>query len=517
MSAVEAEVQRVMSLICAAPASPGKQAVAQGIADDLLQQIDRLRGQNLSGFASTGAQLQGRFQLSGSGSVYTGLDRSKTRADGPIADFIFGEPGANPGAEERWFEELGITQREAEDANREAEHFNQVDEVGCQIQACCTTIEEVCTTGDIAMQELLSPACRMLEMIVKFGFPQLTDQVIDVAIGALTQANATAKDRNCVIEDCLEAIAKCVEDVAVQQPEPPVEYDGSCECESGGSAATEPAQTPAPKPAPKPAPEPAPEPPPKPAAPVDPPAPPPAPPAPEPKPAPEPRVTECPRLETRCVDTASVGTAAASAVAGLVSQPAPVNVELNFNFDIDGAINAGLETVDCETVEQFQPPAPQTETAAWVGTLVQTGAAAVLEGLDCFAASLEAVAECPGAECCTHEVPENPEPEPECPEPEPEPEPEPVPEPEPAPEPEPVPKDGVIPPPPELSQVEEPAPPPKKLEHIESPATEVAQVPPDPAPADATEDTKQTEHTDNDTPAAADSAEPWAMKKTGEW
>lgn len=508
MSAVEAEVQRVMSLICTAPASPGKQAVAQGIADDLLQQIDRLRGQNLHGFASTGAQLQGRFQLSGSGSVYTGLDRSKTRADGPIADFIFGEPGANPGAEERWFEELGITQREAEDANREAEHFNHVDEVGCQIQACCKTIEEVCTTGDIAMQEILSPACRMLEMIVKFGFPQLTDQVIDVAIGALTQASATAKDRNCVIEDCLEAIAKCVEDVAVQQPEPPVEYDGSCECEGGGTAATEPAQTPAPKPAPKPAPEPTPEPPPKPAAPVDPPAPPPAP---EPKPAPEPRVTECPRLETRCVDTASVGTAAASAVAGLVGQPAPVNVELNFNFDIDGAINAGIETVDCETVEQFQPPAPQTETAAWVGTLVQAGAAAVLEGLDCFAASLEAVAECPGAECCTHDVPENPEPEPEpeCPEP--------VPEPEPAPEPEPVPEDGVIPPPPELSQVEEPAPPPKKLEHIESPATEVAQVPPDPAPADATEDAKQTEHTDNDTPAAADSAEPWAMKKTGEW
>ena len=505
MSAVEAEVQRVMSLICAAPASPGKQAVAQGIADDLLQQIDRLRGQNLSGFASTGAQLQGRFQLSGTGSVYTGLDRSKTRADGPIADFIFGEPGANPGAEERWFEELGITQREAEDASREAEHFNQIDEVGCQIQACCTTIEEVCTTGDIAMQELLSPACRMLEMIVKFGFPQLTDQVIDVAIGALTQASATAKDRNCVIEDCLEAIAKCVEDVAEEQPKPPVEYGGSCECESSDSAVTEPAQTPTPKP--EPAPKPTPEPPPKPAAPV---VDPPAPPAPDPKPAPEPpQVTECPRLETRCVDTASVGTAAASAVAGLVSQPAPVNVELNFNFDIDGAINAGLETVDCETVDQFQPATPQTETAAWVGTLVQTGAAAVLEGLDCFAASLEAVAECPGAECCTHEVPE-------CPEPEPAPEPEPEPEPE-CPEPEPVPEDGVIPPPPELSQVEEPAPPPEKLEHIESPATEVAQVPPDPGPADAAEDNEPTENTDNDTPAAADSAEPWAMKKTGEW
>ena len=166
-------------------------------------------------------------------------------------------------------------------------------------------------------------------------------------------------------------------------------------------------------------------------------------------------------------------------------------------------------------MDQFQPPTPQTETAAWVGTLVQTGAAAVLEGLDCFAASLEAVAECPGAECCTHEVPECPEPEP-APEPEPEPEPE-CPEPAPEPEPEPVTEDGVIPPPPELSQVEEPAPPPEKLEHIESPATEVAQVPQDPGPADAAEDIEPTENTDNDTPAAADSAEPWAMKKTGEW
>lgn len=512
MSAVEAEVQRVMSLICAAPASPGKKAVAQGIADDLLQQIDRLRGQNLHGFASTGAQLQGRVQLSGSGSVYTGLDRTQTRADGAIADFIFGEPGANPGAEAQWFEELGITQREAEDADREAEHFNKVDEVGGQIQACCTTIEEVCTTGDVAMQEMLSPACRMLEMIVKFGFPQLTDQVVDVAIGALTQANATAKDRNCVIEDCLEAIAKCVEDVAGQQPASPVEYGGGCECESGGTAVTEPAQTPPPKPVPECEPEPAPfapEPAPKPAAPVDPPAPPPAP---EPKPAPEPRVTECPRLETRCVDTASVGTAAASAEAGVVGQP--VNVELNFNFDIDGAINAGLETVDCETVEQFQPAATQTDTSAWVGTLVQTGAAAVIEGLDCFAASLEAVAECPGAECCTHEVSECPEPEP-APEPEPE-----CPEPAPEPEPEPVTEDGVIPPPPELSQVEEPAPPPEKLEHIQPPATEAAQVPPDPAPADAAdqiESTENTETNEDDTPAAADSAEPWAMKKTGEW
>ena len=59
MTAVEAEVQRMMSLISAAPvACPSKRATAQGMANELLCSIDRLRGQNLSQFARTGAQLR---------------------------------------------------------------------------------------------------------------------------------------------------------------------------------------------------------------------------------------------------------------------------------------------------------------------------------------------------------------------------------------------------------------------------------------------------------------------------
>ena len=557
MSVIESEVQRVMSLICAAPAaSPGKRAAAQGVANDLLRQVDRLRGQDLGEFASAGLQLQGRCTASGSfrvghgastsgGGTIPGFEHLNLGPHEPIAEYVFGEPGQS-----QWFDEVGISEREACDADREAEHFTQVDEVGEQIQACCQAIAEVCTTGDIAMQELLSPVCTMLEMIARMGFPHLTDQAIDVAIDALKQASATAKDRNCVIEECLDTIATCVEKVAEQQPQEPVEYAGG---RGGGgvgagAAATVAANAPE-TPAPKPAPEPAP--------PTGPkefhePAPKPAPPAPAPE---QPRLQECPRFETRGVETGTVsaaqaGTTAASAdvlasaaaaasgafeqaVSQAVQTP-PVNMEVHFNFDLDGAINAGLEAVDCDTVAQFQPPAPEVNTAAWVGAMAQTGAAAVLEGLDCFAASLEAVAQCPGAECCTHgavetvEVVEHPVPAPE-PEPAPEPKPEPEPVPEPAPAPEPVPEpapapqpqDGVIPPPPELAEVEEPEPPAEKLAHQPNPATETAQAPPEATGTGEAEPTvsdhTSEESTNHDEQAAADSHDPWAMKKTGEW
>ena len=51
-------------------------------------------------------------------------------------------------------------------------------------------------------------------------------------------------------------------------------------------------------------------------------------------------------------------------------------------------------------------------------------------------------------------------------------------------------------PPPELSQVEEPGPPPKKLENLET------------QPAQAGE---------SGTGAGGVEADPWAMKKSGEW
>ena len=108
-------------------------------------------------------------------------------------------------------------------------------------------------------------------------------------------------------------------------------------------------------------------------------------------------------------------------------------------------------------------------------------------------------------ETALEDCPTEPAAQPECepePEPEPEPECEPEPEPEPPPPPPPAPApadDGVIAPPPELSQVEEPAPPPKKLENLET------------QPAQA------GDGGGNDTDAGGVEADPWAMKKAGEW
>lgn len=77
------------------------------------------------------------------------------------------------------------------------------------------------------------------------------------------------------------------------------------------------------------------------------------------------------------------------------------------------------------------------------------------------------------------------------------PQPEPTPAPEPAPEPAPT-ADGVIAPPPELAQVDEPAPPSGKLDHLDELGTLPAQA-------------------DGGAPASQPAPEPWAMKKTGQW
>lgn len=83
------------------------------------------------------------------------------------------------------------------------------------------------------------------------------------------------------------------------------------------------------------------------------------------------------------------------------------------------------------------------------------------------------------------------------------PQPEPTPAPEPAPEPAPTAEparttDGVIAPPPELAQVDEPAPPSGKLDHLDELGTLPAQA-------------------DGGAPASQPAPEPWAMKKTGQW
>lgn len=91
------------------------------------------------------------------------------------------------------------------------------------------------------------------------------------------------------------------------------------------------------------------------------------------------------------------------------------------------------------------------------------------------------------------------------PQPEPEPAPASVPEPVPAPVPQSPVGDGVIAPPPELSQVEQPDPPPKKLDSAGT------------YPAQTAGTGGSATGAASAGPAAAPGNDPWAVKKTGEW
>lgn len=141
------------------------------------------------------------------------------------------------------------------------------------------------------------------------------------------------------------------------------------------------------------------------------------------------------------------------------------------------------------------------EPCSFIGTLGAAGAAAALGALECITAAQQ---ECPPPEPVPEPTPEpEPEPAPEC-------EPEPAPEAEPAPPPPTTPvDDGVIAPPPELAQVEEPAPPPKKLENLGTLPAQTGGAGAETVPETVPETVTETR--------AGAGAEPWSMKKAGEW
>lgn len=150
------------------------------------------------------------------------------------------------------------------------------------------------------------------------------------------------------------------------------------------------------------------------------------------------------------------------------------------------------------------------------GSLGMVGAGIALVGVGLI---VEGAAQCleimSEADCPVQEPEPDPVPEAEL-EPEPDPCPEPKPEPEPEPKPEPIGDDGVMTPPPELSQVEEPTPPPEKVAHLpasgpaEAPAPPPAPVP-EPAPAPAPQPAPQQE-------AAPAPEEPTIKaRKAGQW
>ena len=186
---------------------------------------------------------------------------------------------------------------------------------------------------------------------------------------------------------------------------------------------------------------------------------------------------------------------------------------------------AGEETLCPEsTAESTEECVETTQTSSegcgiessCSGSLGIVGAGIALVGVGLI---VEGAAQCleimSEADCPVQEPEPGPVPEAEL-EPEPDPCPEPKPEPEPEPKPEPIGDDGVMTPPPELSQVEEPTPPPEKVAHL--PASGPAEAPapppapaPEPAPAPAPQPAPQQE-------AAPAPEEPTIKaRKAGQW
>ena len=138
------------------------------------------------------------------------------------------------------------------------------------------------------------------------------------------------------------------------------------------------------------------------------------------------------------------------------------------------------------------------------GSLGMVGAGIALVGVGLI---VEGAAQCleimSEADCPVQEPEPDPVPEAEL-EPEPDPCPEPNPEPEPEPKPEPIGDDGVMTPPPELSQVEEPTPPPEKVAHLPaSGPAEAPASPPAPAPEPAPQPTPEEASAPAPAPAPA--------------
>lgn len=138
------------------------------------------------------------------------------------------------------------------------------------------------------------------------------------------------------------------------------------------------------------------------------------------------------------------------------------------------------------------------------GSLGMVGAGIALVGVGLI---VEGAAQCleimSEADCPVQEPEPDPVPEAEL-EPEPDPCPEPKPEPEPEPKPEPIGDDGVMTPPPELSQVEEPTPPPEKVAHLPaSGPAEAPASPPAPAPEPAPQPTPEEASAPAPAPAPA--------------
>lgn len=479
---INAQIHATLSLMHTTPGvTASQQAEARSIAGDVRSLLTRSTGMNLDAFRA----------------VARGIDTAR-RGRQTL-------PGYLPQAESsrRWFDQQGINLRERLDAEMEERHFQRRRRVANRIEQCCSGIEMIRRAAAKAVECILDPAKRLLEIVGKFSFPKLVPMVAELVIKALKAAREVLSDHNDAVETCLDEIADNISDAAQEKPEAPVHYGCDCNCAdhasrprpSGVGSSTAPPPTPKPAPAPSTAGGEAVSGATTPASTVPanassvsttaasaaPPAAAATPATPVASSAATPTGMDSPKIADRLDASRPQPGPSASRVGRLcraesnqpgsnqpVTSAAQPDLSRNeqptvsFDYDLRNGDNAGLETVTCTIADALTPPSVDggPEPARLLGTpLGRLGAVAVLGGVGFLAHSLlEAAQTHCTCHCCT--MPEAPDPEPE-PEPEPAPAP-PADTPQPSPEPALKPCGGVAPPPPELGKVPEPVPPKEK-------------------------------------------------------
>lgn len=481
---INAQIHATLSLMHTTPGvTASQQSEARSIAGDVRSLLTRSTGMNLDAFRA----------------VARGIDTAR-RGRQTL-------PGHLPQAESsrRWFDQQGINLRERLDAKREERHFQRRRRVANRIEQCCSGIEMIHRAAAKAVECILDPAKRLLQIVGKFSLPKLVPMVAELVIKALKAAREVLLDHNDAVETCLDEIADNISDAAQEKPEAPVHYGCDCNCAdhasrprpSGVGSSTAPPPTPKPAPVPSTAGEEAVSGATTPAATVPADASsvsttaaaaaPPAPPAtPATTPAATPTGMDSPRVADRLDASLPQPKPSASRTGRLCraesnqpgsNQPGsnqPVGTAaqpdlspkeqptVSFDYDLEHGDNAGFETVTCTIAETLTPPSVGggSEPARLLGTpLGRLGAVAVLGGVGFLAHSLlEAAQTHCTCDCCT--MPGAPDPAP-APEPEPAPEP-PADTPRPSSEPASKPCGEVAPPPPELGKVPEPVPPKEK-------------------------------------------------------
>ena len=422
--------------------------------------------------------------------------------------------------------------------SKQLDSFSQersdADSIAKGVEGCARAIDSIVDTSDSFMSEVIgavTPVIQILTAVIKrTPAGRLAALIIPIAAGLIDNTmgvlSRQCRDRDTHIDECYAEMERRCDEMlsnnppcecpdnapAPERPTQEGEPHPQPDAESGANTKTEtsectlPPAEPAGKPD-KPAPEQAPAPVPSPGV------------CPEPDPATLP-VADAPECARRVTQAVVDFQECAQRTHASLNNSTEANVNGSITGAINGAVNGAINNAiaGAHDVVADAQKAINSAASSCLGTLGAVGAGVAAVGLGVAA---YAVADCVGLT------------EPDC-APEPEPAPEPAPRPEPKPEPEPAPPaepeavpvtdcvetdDSVIEPPPELSQVEEPAPPPKKQFPAPGPQPEPEPAP-QPAPPPASPSTEVTSSTQAQSSVTAQSSvqQSWERaRKAGQW